>query len=176
LRFELSGLRQLPEAQSRRQILRVARPVVILFSIFGLVVIGYGYYSHHGFVDWIPSLVLLVGVCAMMIVSGTMFILAARTVALFLDADSRGFCFDFGDSRPWKGSWDDPRLRLQVVRFDPIGDRPPTILAAGGSMRRAYLTEEAFDELIRLAKASGLRTTEARPARNPSALVITISR
>ena len=176
MRFDLSSSRNLRGAQSRRQVLWAGRGLVVVFIIVGVVGLSYGYYSHHGFSDWIPGLGLLVAVCVMMIGFGTLFIRTARTVASTVDVDARGFAFDFGDGRPWKGAWSDPRLRLQVVRFTETDGGHPSLLAAGSSSERAYLTPEALAELVRQASSSGLRIVETEAPRNPFATILTFSR
>jgi hypothetical protein len=174
-RYDLSSLGQLPEARSRRKVLWAGRGLVVAFSIFLPAELAYGSYIHHGFANWIPGIVLLLAITSMMIVFGTLFIRTARTVAMSVEVDAQGFRFDFGDSRPWRGAWSDPRLRLQLVKFSPTDGTPSSILAAGNSAQRAYLTPEAFDELVRQASANGLRAVQTRPASNPSALLTTIS-
>jgi hypothetical protein len=175
MRYDLSSQAKLPQAQSRRQVLWVGRGMIVAFSVVLPAELIYGYYAHHGFTNWIPGIVLLLAIASMMIAAGTVCIRTARTVAMSVEVDAQGFQFDFGDSRPWRAEWRDPRLRLQLVKFSPTDGTPPSILAAGSSAQRAYLTPEAFDELVRQASANGLRAVQTRPATSPSAVLTTIS-
>ena len=149
---------------------------IVTFVLLCVVGVSYGYVSNHGFMSWLPRLILLSAICAMMSGFGVLFVLGARTAALFLDVDVDGFRFDFGDRRPWTGLWMDPGLQFQLVTFFSAGGNPSSFLAWGGSNKRAYLTEEAFSEVVKQATANGLRLIESRPARNPSAAPTTFSR
>jgi len=176
MRFDLSGLSQLPDARALHRFLWVGWGMVIIFVGLGVVGVSYGYYSYHGFASWVPGLALLLAIVAMFTVFGLFFARASRSVAQSLEVDARGFRFEFGDKRPWSGSWNDPRLRLQIVRFNPTDGSPPYIVAFGGRSSRAFLTQEGYLEMQRQIIANGLRMVDGPSQRNPTAVLTTVSK
>ena len=176
MRIDLSNLGLSPEAKFRRRLRWGGAACIVVFAINGVVDVGSDYYVHRGFAGRLPNLALEIAIAVMFVGFGAALIRSSRCLARFLDVDSRGFEFEFGDRRPWRGMWADPGLRLQVAKVPSPDGAPPYWVAVGGSTRRACLTESAFLELVREAQSSGIRAIESRLPRNPEATIFTFTR
>jgi hypothetical protein len=90
-----------------------------------------------------------------------------------------GVTYEYRRGRQTRLDWTRPGFRLRIERTDGVVRRgvqyPGFVVAIGGFPAQKYLTREAFDEIVRQARANGLTVAEG-PSNVPGFARTTISR
>jgi hypothetical protein len=93
-----------------------------------------------------------------------------------LTIDESGFKFEYGGGRTWGLKWDDPRFSLRIFRRDmeAWGSHEPVteLVVAGPRPKNNYVTEQARDELLRLASLRGLDVVTGIPSRHGATMTL----
>jgi hypothetical protein len=160
MRFDLRGLRTLPALRARMG-LRLMGAVAVAFFTFlaAYAIVGY-YIIHGGYSGWSESSSLALVIPLFFLSVGVYLIKITGPGEDYVNVDDRGLSFvrPSGSSR-FLG-WADLRFRLRMQLtngLDRHGSRStPMIFVAGRFPAQTYITQEAYEAILRQAAAKGL--------------------
>lgn len=158
--FELEGfLASVPDANNWR-IRRVGIAMIVVFAVIAGLVLWAYYLTPSGLSGGVHDLIAGLVICAFFMVAGGLFSIIATPVPTRVGVDSDGITMIYEAGRVERFLWADTTLHLRFERTQGMLRRgvmgPPLAILMGGRPPRRYLSVEAFNEVVRQARANGL--------------------
>jgi len=170
MRFDLVGLADDPIIGRNRRIMRWLASGMAGLAAFLLLYAILGYdIQHHGFAGWTPGLDAALAAPGSFLLVCIVLILLAGPGASSVEVDQTGVIILRPNGRRRQFLWRDPLLHITIELTNGVNPRggrdSPRAFIRGYFPAQTYLSREAYEAIVREARARAARVTiEPSPA------------
>lgn len=163
-RYDLTALADLPLIRTRRRARWVLLGLAVAMILLALFIATSGFRTVTG--NWSAGKAAFLLLPALVVVVAMIGRATAAPGAASVEVNDEFVALRFPSGRVWRQHWSSPRFRLPLERVPAQGSHSsvpiPCWVATGPRLGDTFLTEDAYNEILRLAAARGMKSSPGR--------------